>query len=101
MYYNDNYENFDDNSSNNEKESIDDEIYRLEDIQLKIEEDIRYLWNHVIIAYKQNINNCQILDKINEYDFAVFCDFMLSKNKVYRKTVNKIKYLKSKLNKKI
>lgn len=69
-----------------EEAKDDDKIRKvneLEEIRDKMEKDIKYLWENVMVLYLQNLNKRQVLDLINETDYHKFYKFMINNNKAY------------------
>jgi|AntRauTorckE6833_2_1112554.scaffolds.fasta_scaffold10682_5 hypothetical protein len=84
-------ENFTDSEDNLQ---LDKEYY--EDCILKMEKDIRELWDNVIIPYRNDYNSNYLLDKLTNNDFDKFYEFMIYNNPTcimlyenYKKFMNK------------
>lgn len=69
------------------------EIYEAENMLRRMERDVRELWDNVIVPYKSDICRSQILDKLDEYDYVKFYDFMITKNRAYRKAKRLLDFL--------
>jgi len=94
MDYIDNNENYNEDDNINDI-SIIDEIIELENLQDKIESDIKKLWKIVIVPYINNNCYIKILDKLNENDCYKFYKFMLENNDLYKYTLLRIHELKN------
>jgi hypothetical protein len=77
------------NINDNRKDQL---IYDVENLILEIENDIRKLWDNVIIYYINN-HKCQILDKLTEHDYTKFFDFMIKNCKPYQSSLNYLRIL--------
>ena len=51
-----------------------------EDSMLKMENDIRELWDNIILPYLNDYNSNYLLDKLTDKDFDKFYEFMLYNN---------------------
>ena len=71
----------------------DKELIELETIREKMEEDIKELWDNVIVSYLNNYRDRQILDKLTIYDYNKFYKWMLYNNNYYQYVCERIRYL--------
>lgn len=71
-----------------------DEIYNLEVIQEKMENDIKELWNNVILPYLESTTQKKILNKLNSFDYDKFYKFMIGNNNSYNLVNDRLKQLK-------
>lgn len=55
----------------------DSELENLERISNKMNEDIRNLWDNVVVPYLRNDDQKQILGKLNEHEYIKFYKFMV------------------------
>lgn len=75
-------------------ELLEEEIYILEKKQYKMENDIRELWDNVMVPYMNNYNN-NILSELTDRDYYKFYEFMIDNNEVYNEIFYKLEYLRS------
>ena len=58
-----------------------------------MENDIKKLWDNVILSYLENVNSKKILNKLTNLDYDKFYDFMINSNS-YNMFYNRLKQLK-------
>jgi len=53
-----------------------DDALQYDHVQNKMNEDIRRIWDNIILPYIENTNDGEILDKLSRNDYLVFHEFM-------------------------
>lgn len=71
------------------------EIYDLERAIEKMENDMRELWDNVMMQYINNVEQKQILAQIRDGDFEKFRDYMFKNNEIYSYACNRLANLRS------
>lgn len=71
----------------------DEELIELEKIREKMEENIRELWDNVIVCYLDNYRDRQILNRLTINDYDKFYKWMLYNNNHYQYVCDRIQYL--------
>ena len=72
---------------------FEEEIEKLEKIEVKLQNDVKLLWENIIIPYIENINEKQILFKLKKEDFYKFLNFMAKNNEIFKYIHNRFNTL--------
>ena len=81
------------NVNKNKKE---DEMIELEEMDKKLQENIRSLWNNIMLPYIENINEKQILFQLTKMDYYKFHSFMINNNEICQYIYSRLDYLQNK-----
>lgn len=71
------------------------ELMELYDVQKQIENDIRLLWDNVLVRYIEYCNESQILNELSSSDYTNFFEYMIKNNTKYKYVLNRINELEN------
>jgi hypothetical protein len=89
------YQNTDDDMNNNKDEVVNNivnNIYDLEILILKMETDIKYLFDKIILPYQNDLQRSQILNKSNDI-YIKFYGYMIENSPSYQMIMSKLQHL--------
>lgn len=95
-YQEDDYEDSDEEIilKNNYLNQFQEEIVELEKMEMRLQQDIKSLWDNVIKPYLENYNEKQILIRLNgDADYYKFYSFMMNNSKLCKYVRDKLKSL--------
>lgn len=78
------------------EKTVGEQLEELEEIINRMDNCIFDMWKNVIMPYKEDYMNNDVLDKLNGYD--VFYNFFIENNEVYKEYQQKLFNLRKKNN---
>jgi hypothetical protein len=93
-YQDDNNDSYYDEYDQQMELTGDQQVEEIETILLSMDNEIRAIWNNIVLQYKNDINNGFVLDKLSDYDHYKFHDFFINNNVIYQSYKTKLDKLK-------